>query len=120
VTINVLKAANLFFPNPSLEVVYFKAVANSIDADATNIWINIKIGDFNLEISDNGDGFKESNFNKFSSLLEVDEETHKGVGRLVFLHYFSKIEITSFFENKLRKFVFSGSFNGDSDLSDNK
>jgi DNA mismatch repair ATPase MutL len=68
-TINVLKAANLFFPNPSLEAVYFEAVANAIDANATNIWINVKIGDFNdissfeLEISDNGDGFKENNFN---------------------------------------------------------
>jgi len=56
--INVSNAVNLFFPNPSLESVYFEAVANSVDANATKIWIDIKITDFNdvsSFIDDNGD-----------------------------------------------------------------
>jgi phosphoglycerate-specific signal transduction histidine kinase len=81
--INVENAINLFFPNPSLESVYFEAIANAVDANATNIWIDLSITDFNdvstfeLQITDNGDGFTEKNFYKFSNLLEVDEKTIK-------------------------------------------
>lgn len=124
--INIANAANLFFPNSSFESVYFEAVANSVDANASKIWINIKIDDFSdvssfeLEISDNGDGFTDKNFRKFSSLLEVDEKTHKGVGRLVFLQYFNKIEIKSSYKNKVREFLFNKSFEGESQVSDVK
>lgn len=89
--INIENKVNLFFPSPSLEVVYYEAVANSIDANATKIWITINLPDFNnvssfeLQIADNGDGFTDKNFHKFFYLLEVDEKTHKDVGRLVFL-----------------------------------
>jgi hypothetical protein len=126
VRINVLKAASLFFPSSSLETVYFEAVANSIDANASNIWINITIDDFNdvstfkLEINDNGDGFTDYNFTKFSNLLEVDEETHKGIGRLVFLNYFKNVEIISSYENKQRHFLFNEKFNGESHIADKK
>jgi nitrate/nitrite-specific signal transduction histidine kinase len=81
ITVNIEKAINLFFPKPSLELVSFEAVANAIDANATDIWIDINITDFNdvsafkLQISDNGDGFTEKNFRKFSNLLEVGEKT---------------------------------------------
>ena len=124
--INIGNAANLFFSNSSLESVYFEAVANSIDANATKIWINITIGDFTdvssfeLEISDNGDGFNEKNFYKFSNLLEVDEKTHRGVGRLVFLQYFDKIVINSSYGNKIRNFTFNNIFYGNSSFSTGK
>jgi hypothetical protein len=120
----VENAIALFFPTPSLESVYFEAVANSIDANATKIWIKINLPDFNkvssfeLEISDNGDGFTEKNFHKFSNLLEVDEKTHKGVGRLVFLHYFSKVAVSSSYEKQSRTFTFNRFFDGESKTSD--
>lgn len=92
--INIKQAVKLFFANPSLEMVYFEAIANSIDADATDIQIQISIKGFNkpdtlvVKIMDNGVGFTDERFDKFSKLLEVDEDSHKGVGRLVFLSYF--------------------------------
>jgi hypothetical protein len=124
--INVKNAANYFFPNPSLETVYFEAIANSIDAEATQIWIKINIDDFSnvssfdLEISDNGNGFTDKNFQKFSSLLEVDKKTHKGIGRLVYLQYFDEIEVESFFNNQSRQFTFNENFNGKSKSVDTK
>ena len=117
-------AITLFFPTPSLEFVYFEAVANSIDANATKIWIKINLPDFNrvssfeLEISDNGDGFTDNNFYKFSNLLEVEEKAHKGVGRLVFLHYFNKVDVASSYEKQSRVFMFNRSFAGQSKISD--
>ena len=124
--INVSKAADLFFPNPSLELVYFEAIANAIDAGATNIKINISIKDFqntdslSLEIIDNGKGFTEENFSRFKTLLENPHDDHKGIGRLVFLKYFSNISITSQFESKIRKIEFDNKFEGDSEVSDNE
>jgi hypothetical protein len=125
-TINIEKAINLFFPKPSLEFVYFEAVANAIDAHATNIRIDINITDFNdvstfkLQISDNGDGFNEKNFHKFSNLLEVEERTHHGTGRLVYLHYFNNVDVVSFCENKTRTFTFNKFFDGENKLTGDK
>ena len=57
-------------------MVYFEAIANSINAGATEISINIKIKSiavvdtFKLEISDNGAGFTDENYRKFSILME--------------------------------------------------
>jgi hypothetical protein len=124
--INIAKAADIFFPNPSLELVYFEALANSIDAKATQIDIEISIKDFNepetfkLLIKDNGEGFTKDNFLKFSKLLEVEEEDHKGVGRLVFLKYFDKITINSNYSNGKRTFEFSSKFEGNSEESTNQ
>ncbi len=41
--INLKQAVRYFFNNPSLELVYVEAVANSIDAGATKIDIEIEI-----------------------------------------------------------------------------
>jgi hypothetical protein len=122
--INISNAAALFFPNPSLEMVYFEAIANSIDAGATLIEIDIRTNSFSanetliIKISDNGQGFSDKNFDKFSSLLEIEEEDHKGVGRLVYLRYFKEIEVESVFDNKKRKFLFNNKFKGTSVVSD--
>ena len=121
---NLRNAAKLFFPNPSLEMVYFEAIANSIDANATEIKINIKIKSFlevdtfKLEITDNGDGFTDENFRKFSILLEKESESHKGLGRLVYLSYFETVDIISSFEGKTRSFQLSDGFDGDFHLSE--
>lgn len=122
--INVKQAVKLFFANPSLEMVFFEAIANSIDADATDIKIQINLDEFNkpdtltIRIIDNGIGLTDERFGKFSELLKVDEDTHKGVGRLVFLSYFKKIGISSIYEKKHRTFTFSNDFDGKSNVID--
>lgn len=124
--VNISRAADLFFPNPSLELVYFEAIANAIDAGSTKIEVKIKAKDlqntdvFSLEIKDNGEGFKEENFNKFKELLKTEEKDHKGVGRLVFLKYFSAVNVESYFEGKKRTFKFDRSFDGESQVEENE
>lgn len=125
---NIRNAATLFFPNPSFEMLYGEAVRNSIDANATQILIRVTINAFTdhkslkIEIEDNGDGFTDDNFEKFKKLLEVKEADHKGLGRLVYLHYFNRVDITSNYKadaiNKNRKFVFNDSFEGKYDSED--
>lgn len=118
--VNISRAADLFFPNPSLELVYFEAIANAIDAGATKVGIKIKaknlqdVDAFSLEIEDNGEGFKDENFNRFKELLKTEEKDHKGVGRLVFLKYFGTVDIESYYDDKRRTFKFDHSFEGES------
>lgn len=122
--VNISNAVKLFFPNPSLEMVYFEAVANAIDANADTIEIKIDIDSYakpdtlKIEIKDNGDGFNDKNFEKFTKLLEIEEQDHKGIGRLVFLNYFREVDISSIYEHKQRKFLFTGSFDGENELLD--
>jgi len=122
--INLNNAVKYFFPNPSLEMVYYEAIANAIDAGATKIDIHIKIEalskteTFNIEISDNGNGFIDRNFEKFSNLLEIEEKDHKGVGRLVYLNYFKKVEIESVFDEKKRLFELTGVFDGENKVEE--
>lgn len=117
--IELENAIKVFHPNPSYEQVYFEAVANSLDANANEIAINIFIESFDKQksleviIQDNGDGFTDKNFSKFSKLLKVDNAAHKGLGRLVYLAYFSRIEIESIFEEWKRSFVFNSDFDGE-------
>jgi phosphoglycerate-specific signal transduction histidine kinase len=99
--INISNAVDLFFPNPSLETVYFEAIANALDANASEISISISIESFSnpntleIQIRDNGDGFTDRNFGKFSRVLESEEKTHKGIGRLVFLDAPDKSQLPS-------------------------
>ena len=122
--VNTKQAVRLFFQNPSLEQVFKEAIANSLDANATIISVGIKIDSFEkqetlqLTISDNGDGFTDERYEKFCELLNVEEDSHKGVGRLVYLCYFGTIEISSFFAGKHRSFTFNDGF--DKDKSDMK
>ena len=120
------KAAQLFFSNTSLQYVYYEAIANAIDAHATEIAIDISIEKFSdvttfkAVINDNGDGFTDENFNRFGELLAVADETHKGIGRLVYITYFHKIEIESAYGNKLRRFTFDNTDNNDCEIVDLK
>ena len=99
-------------------MIYFEAFANALDADATEFNIDISLGDYKelsnllVTLSDNGVGFDDVRFRKFSKLLDVEEQSHKGLGRLVYLCYFDKVQIQSVFDNsKQRVFEFSETFN---------
>ncbi len=125
--INLNNAISTFYPNPSYEQVYFEAVANALDAGANQITIQIKIDAFDspqtlqLAIEDNGIGFSDTNFEKFSQLLEVDRKDHKGLGRLVYLAYFQNVKIESLYEeSKKRIFTFDKEFGGQSEIFEEK
>ncbi len=115
--VKLSQAVKMFFGNSSLEMVYIEAIANALDANATEIEIKIFTKALNqpeslqIEISDNGEGFTDERYNKFSKLFDVDESTHKGLGRLVYLCYFEDVKINSYFDKtKNRVFDFSEGF----------
>lgn len=115
--INLGKAIDFFYPtSSSLELVYFEAIANAIDAGADKIHVTISVDAYSkpesltLKITDNGIGFSDERYRKFSKLLETDEDDHKGLGRLVFLKYFKTVEIESVFDGQIRKFTFEKNF----------
>lgn len=113
----------MFFSKSSFEMIYFEAFANAIDAGATDFNIHISLpeaGDWlnmSLELIDNGVGFTDERFGKFKKLLDVEERSHKGLGRLVFLCYFDRVRVESVFEpSRLRKFEFNEDFAGDNEI----
>ena len=115
-------AIRLFFPNPSLTLVYFEALANALDAGATEVSIDIDIQAFDkpdtlkIVVSDNGDGFTDENFERFRKLLRPRDKFHKGIGRLVFLNYFTRVEVTSTRDKWRRSFIFKDGFDGNAPL----
>jgi len=118
--VKLRQAVKLFFSKSSLEMVYLEAVANAFDAGATEINIRIRIAAVNqpdtlrISISDNGAGFTNDRYERFSRLFDVDENSHKGVGRLVYLCYFENIAVNSFYNGTHnRKFEFTDAFEED-------
>jgi len=115
-------AIKLFFPNPSLTLVYFEALANALDAGATEVFIDIDVQAFDkpdtlkITVSDNGDGFNDENFDRFKKLLKPRDNLHKGIGRLVFLKYFNRVEVTSTWDTWQRTFTFKKDFDGNAPL----
>ena len=116
--IETSNAVKLFFPNPSLKLVYFETLANSLDARATHVSVAISIDSFDkpetlkVVVTDNGEGFNEENFARFKTLLKPRDRFHKGVGRLVFLNYFERVEVSSVWKKYKRSFVFQEGFDG--------
>lgn len=115
--INLKVATSRLFPNSKFEMIYFEAIANALDANATQIDIEIEYKDSQFSqftIIDNGCGLNEENYQRFSELMEAKDNAHKGQGRLVYLIYFEKIEITSQFYHQnntyRRNFVFNYDF----------
>lgn len=115
-------AIRLFFPNPSLTLVYFEALANALDAGATEVSIEIDVQAFDksetlkISVSDNGDGFTDENFERFRKLLRPRDKFHKGIGRLVFLNYFDYVEVNSCRDKWRRTFTFKNDFDGNAPL----
>jgi hypothetical protein len=121
--VKLSKAVKMFFGNSSLETVYFEAVANALDAGATKIEINISAQDYSMpdtliiEIKDNGIGFTDERFERFGKLFDVDESSHKGLGRLVYLCYFEKTNISSSYNKYYKRtFEFSDNFEEKSNI----
>lgn len=118
--IETSNAIKLFFPNPSLVQVLFEALANSLDSGATEMTIRIEIDCFTavetlrFTITDNGSGFDDASFDRFCRLLKPRDADHKGLGRLVYLNYFDRVEVDSIWENQRRTFVFSERFRDES------
>lgn len=115
--VKLSQAVKMFFGNSSLEMIFFEAIANALDAEANEITILITAKALNqpetlqIEISDNGLGFTDERFKKFSKLFDVEESSHKGLGRLVYLCYFDEVKVISNFDRiKLRKFDFNENF----------
>lgn len=58
--VNIKQAIRLFFSNPSLDMVFIEAIANSLDADASKISICISIDELGkqetlkITVQDNG------------------------------------------------------------------
>lgn len=121
--VNVKRAVKMFFSKSSFEMIYFEAFANAVDAGATEFNIHIKLpeaGDWlnmAIELTDNGVGFTDERFYKFKRLLDVEERSHKGLGRLVYLCYFDRVKVESVFQpGSLRKFEFSDEFDGENEI----
>lgn len=121
--VNVKRAVKMFFSKSSFEMIYFEAFANAIDAGAREFSIHISMPEagnwlnMSLELSDNGVGFTDERFGKFKKLLDVEERTHKGLGRLVYLCYFDRVRVESVFEpGRLRKFEFNEDFAGQNEI----
>lgn len=114
--VNIKQAIRLFFSNPSLDMVFIEAIANSLDADASKISICISIDELGkqetlkITVQDNGVGFTQERYGKFCKLLQVEDSTHKGGGRLVYLYYFDTIEVSSIFNKQHRTFLYNTSF----------
>ena len=91
-------------------MIYLEAFANALDADADEFKIEICANSTNpadlnsliIKLWDNGIGFDEYRFSKFSKLLSVEDKTHKGLGRLVYLCYFDNVKIESNFSSSER------------------
>lgn len=122
--IKLSSAINRFFPNSSFKMIYSEAMANALDANATSLHIDISIQSFNepstliIKIKDNGDGFSDENFQRFSHLMDTKDDNHKGLGRLVFLKYFSLVKFESIFRKDEQQFIkryflFNERFNGE-------
>ena len=121
--VNLSNAVKMFYGKSSFEMVYMEAIANALDAMATEISVEIsanskKIADtLQVTISDNGEGFSDGRFKKFSNLFDTEDTAHKGLGRLSYRFYFNDVQIESWYDkNKKRKFSFSDDFDGKSDV----
>lgn len=125
--VNVKQALKMFFSKSSFEMIYFEAFANALDANASEFYIDIVLSDYGewqnlvLTLKDNGVGFDDERFKKFGKLFDVEEQSHKGLGRLVYLCYFDQVHVESVYDgSKKRIFNFNESFNKEFKLVDVK
>ena len=122
--VNIKQALKMFFSKSSFEMIYLKTFANALDADATEFNINISLSNYGelhnlvVTLSDNGVGFNDVRFGKFSKLFDVEEQSHKGLGRLVYLCYLIKLKLKRFDNSKQRVFEFNEAFDKDCTITE--
>lgn len=107
-------ASRLFHPRAAFIQVYLEALANAFDAGASEVSIRIVSAGgispdmLEITISDDGVGFTDERYDTFARIKAPGDPYHKGVGRLVYLQYFDRIEVESVFgDGKQRFFVFT-------------
>ena len=85
--VNLSNAVRMFYGKSSFEMVYMEAIANALDAMATEISVEISANSkkiavtLQVTISDNGVGFTDGRFKKFSNLFDTEDTAHKGYPR---------------------------------------
>lgn len=117
--VNLKQAISMFYSQSSFDMIYVEAVANALDAGATNIKISFKAQTLSntksitVVIEDDGVGFTDERYEKFCKLMDVDKEDkmHRGLGRLVYLFYFDHVKVSShYLGNMFRAFEFDKNF----------
>ncbi|MFR9622374.1 MAG: ATP-binding protein, partial [Rikenellaceae bacterium] len=121
--VKLSQAAKMFYSKSSFDMIYLEAVANALDADATEVKIDFEALSvsntelFKLNITDNGKGFTDDRYDKFCKLMNVTDgdKMHKGLGRLVYLFYFDVVKVKSHFsKTKYREFTLDENLEGSS------
>lgn len=102
-----------------------EALTNAIHAGGTNITVNLTFAqrqhsfleeDRNylqgIEVTDDGEGFTESNLGYFDEILTSHKDSigGKGVGLLAYLKYANTVKISSQLSNQLIKFPYTPAF----------
>lgn len=111
-------AVSILVPNTSFKQVFLEAIANALDAGATVARIKIETDGridpeyLSVTISDNGSGFTDERFEYFRRLQTPKDQYHKGLGRLIYLEYFTTVDIVSYFGGYQRAFKFTKDFDG--------
>ena len=96
--------------------MYFEAIANAIDAGANNIQISIAVDSYSkpesltIVISDNGVGFTNDRYRKFTKLLEQRKKITKDSDDWSSSNISKEVYIESIFEKQIRKFTFKKNF----------
>lgn len=113
------RAIRDYFPQKSFWQIYFEAVHNAADAGATTVTIQVssdgqvKDPQFDVEISDNGLGFQDDDFQRFAAIRDPKDPDHKGLGRLIYLAYFERVRVESVYEKGAKKLCRTFTFSRD-------
>lgn len=101
----------------SLMNVYYEAVANALDAEASRVHINIYLKKSKnttipdaIEFVDNGVGFTQENIAGYNEAATPKDSKHKGLGRFASFIYFKKHHIESFTGKEKVSFDFNFNF----------
>jgi hypothetical protein len=107
------------FKDAACPQVYKEAIANALDAEASEISVSVAFGgtahapeSLEVVIEDDGVGFTDERFARFARLQDPQDPYHKGLGRMVYLKYFWQVVVESGWDGGSRRFVFSDAFNG--------
>ena len=126
--VHLKNAVDRLYKSCSVLQTLTEAVANSMDAKATEIKINVSgdifkkgkksssisyIKNLCIQVDDNGVGFNKQSRERFATLFLTANEQHKGMGRLSYLKNFKNIHIESWSEREHSDFDFSTAFSDD-------